>query len=69
MHINYRGADIEAQDIDSYTPLLTAVAYGQREAMESLLKKDCAVDVVDRNGKSILFIAAEENQYELLRVC
>ena len=63
-----RGADIEGQDEDSNTPLLTAVAYGQKEAMETLLKKKCAVDVVDRNGKSIVFIAAEENQFELLKV-
>ena len=44
------------------------MAYGQKEAMEILLKKKCAVDVVDRNGKSIVFIAAEENQFELLKV-
>ena len=65
---NSRGADIEAQDEDSYTPLLTAVAYGQKAAMETLLRNKSAVDVVDRNGKSVVFIAAEENQSELLKV-
>ncbi len=64
----YRGADIEAQDEDSYTPLLMAIAYGQKSAMETLLTNKCSVDVVDRNGKSIVFIAAEENQAELLKV-
>ena len=63
-----RGADIEAQDEHSNTPLLTAVAHGQKEAMETLLMNKCSVDVVDRNGKSIVFIAAEKNQAELLKV-
>ena len=63
-----RGADIEAQDEDSFTPLLTAVAYGQMEAMDALLQSKCSIDVVDRNGKSVVFIAAEENQSELLKV-
>ena len=63
-----RGADIEAQDVDSYTPLLTAVAYGQKDAMETLLAAGCCCDALDRDGKSMIFIAAEENEYEVLKV-
>ena len=63
-----RKADIEAQDADSYTPLLTAVAYGKTRAMEVLLEQGATMDVIDRDGKSIVFIAAEENHEDILEV-
>lgn len=66
--ILHRKADIEAQDDDSYTPLLDAVSYGQQRATEVLLERGAAVDVIDRDGKTIVFIAAEENHVEILEV-
>ena len=66
--IFHRKADIEALDADSYTPLLTAVAYGRKNAMEILLDHQAVVDVIDRDQKSIVFIAAEENYTDILRV-
>ena len=63
-----RKADIEAQDVDSYTPLLTAVSYGNTRAMEVLLERKATMDVIDRDGKSIVFIAAEENHEDILEV-
>ena len=63
-----RKADIEAQDVDSYTPLLTAVANGQKRAMEVLIERGATLDVIDRDGKSIVFIAAEKNHEDILEV-
>ena len=65
---SYRGADIESQDTDSYTPLLTAAAYGQLESMKALIKAEALTDDVDRDGKSLVFIAAEEDQVRILEV-
>ena len=64
----YRGADIESRDTDSYTPLLTAAAYGQLESMKALKKANALTDVFDRNGKTFVFIAAEEDQVRILEV-
>ena len=63
-----RGADIECQDTDSYTPLLTSAAYGQLQAMKVLINANAMTDDVDRNGKSLVFIAAEEDQVKILEV-
>ena len=64
----YRDADIESQDTDLYTPLLTAAAYGQMEAMKALIKANALIDVVDRTRKTLVFIAAEEDQVHILEV-
>ena len=64
----FRGADLECQDINSYTALLTAVSYGQLKAMNKLLEQGASPDEVDREGKSIVFIAAENNRSEILKV-
>lgn len=36
--------------------------------MNKLLEKGAVADELDREGKSIVFIAAEENQTEVLKV-
>ena len=64
----YRGADKESRDTDSCTPLLTAAAYGQLEAMKALIKANASTDVVDRTRKTLVFIAAEEDQVHILKV-
>ena len=63
-----RGADIEAADVDSYTPLLTAAAYGQTQAFKQILDRGARTDVLDKEGKSIVFLAAEYNHVAILRV-
>ena len=68
LNIFHREANIEALDVDSYTPLLTAVAYGQKNAMEVLLENGAKWDVFDRDQRSIVFTAAEENYTSILRV-
>ena len=54
--------------MDSFTPLLTAVSYGCKEAMKELLDNKASVDAIDRDGKSMIFKAAEENRHEVLKV-
>ena len=66
--ISYRKADIEAQDVNSYTPLLTAVAQGKKQSMEVLLNHEAAADVFDRDGKSIVYLAAQHNHVAILEV-
>ena len=65
---NLRKADIESQDVNSYTPLLTAVAQGQKVSMEVLLERDAVADVFDRDGKSIVYLAAQNNHEAILEV-
>lgn len=62
------GADIESVDVDSYTPLMTAAAYGQTLAFKKLLERGARPDVIDKNGKSIVFLAAEYNHVAILKV-
>ncbi len=63
-----RGADIEAQDERSVSPLLTAASHGKLEAFQALLERGAFVDVVDKNGKSAVYLAAEANHINILKV-
>ena len=62
------GADLEALDNDSYTPLLTAAANGQTDAFRTLLGRGATIDVVDKEGRSAVFLAAEEEHIPILKV-
>ena len=64
----FSNADVESQDIDSLTPLLTAVSHGCKEAIDILLQKGASADAIDRDGRSMIFKAAEENRHEVLKV-
>ena len=55
-------------DEDSYTPLLIAAAHGQTEAMKLLIDRGAPVDDLDKDGKSVVFVASEENHTEVLKV-
>ena len=61
-------ADITALDEDSYTPLLIAAAHGQTDALTKLLDRGAPVDDLDKDGKSVVFVAAEENHTDVLQV-
>ena len=63
-----RKADIRAADNNSHTPLLTAAANGQVKAFRALLRKGASLDVLDRDGKSVVFVAAEANHVSILKV-
>ena len=47
---------------------MTAVAHGQKEAMDELISKGAKVEKLDREGKSIIFLAAEYNKVAVLKV-
>ena len=66
--ILHRGADIEALDEDSRTPLLTAAAQGQLDAFQTLLGRGATIDVVDKDGRSAVFLAAKEEHIPILKV-
>ena len=55
-------------DINSYTPILTAAFHGHTKALLVLQERGAKVDVLDKNEKSVLFIAAENNHLETLEV-
>ena len=62
------GADVEAPDENSCTPLLTAVVNGETNAFQTLLERGASIDVVDKDGRSSVFLAAKDNQIPILKV-
>ena len=68
-HPSPRGADIEAADTSSCSPLMTAARHGQVLALKTLRHRGAAIDTLDDNGKSCVFLAAEANHVPVLRVC
>ena len=66
--MSHRGANIEACDEKSFTPLLTAVAWTKKEAVECLLRLGAEVDATDKDGSSSVFWATKLNCVEILKV-
>ena len=64
----HRGAEITAADNNSYTPLITAAANGQVSAFNVLRERGAKLDRLDRDGKTIVFLAAEANHVPILKV-
>ena len=66
-----RGANKEAQDIDDYTPLLTAAEFGRTECFKRLLQspRPAAIDVKNKDRKNAVFLAAESNHPDIIEVC
>ena len=68
-HCPHRGhANIEALDERSFTPLLTAVAWGKTEAIECLLDMEAQIDVIDKDGKSGVLLATKLDSVDILKV-
>ena len=66
----HRGhANIEALDEKSFTPLLTATAWGKIEAIICLLDLGAQIDAIDKDGKSSVFWATKLDSVEILEVC
>ena len=61
--------NIEVKDLDNYTPLMTAVAYGSEKITQALLDENAQINVYDAHEKSIIYIAVENDQEECLEVC
>ena len=45
-----------------------AAAHGQADALKKLLDRGAPVDDLDKDGKSVVFVAAEEDHIEVLQV-
>ena len=69
MIIIHRGeANIEALDEKSFTPLLTAVSWGKIEAIKCLLDLGAQIDVIDKDGRSGVFLATKLDSVDILEV-
>lgn len=64
----FREADIERRDEENYTPLLLASVYGHAPTVDLLIQKEADITAVDKNDKTAIFLAAEENQLTALEV-
>ena len=62
------GSDIEAKDRDNFTPLLLAASYGHANIVQLLLERGADATVEDKNDKTAVFLAAEEDKLEALEV-
>ena len=68
MDVFCRGADIECLDKDNYTPLLIAASTGHTAVVELLLKQGANLKAKNTQDKTAIFLAAEENSINTLRV-
>lgn len=48
--------------------MLVAVAQGNKDATDALLKRGANIRVVDSSDKTVIFIAAEENRLDIMEV-
>ena len=64
----YRGANIDAIDKDQLTPLLVAVIHGSTDAVDALLESGADIHHVDESGRSAVFLAAEHDRKDILKV-
>ena len=63
-----RGARINRRDKDNFSPLLIAASNGHAATIKTLLQKGARLYDVDKNDKTALFWAAEEDNVEALEV-
>ena len=68
VHVRIRGADIEAEDANLNTPLLVAAGGGHVDAVATLIRWKADVDTLDKNRRSIVFIACEQKRTAVLKV-
>ena len=52
----------------SFTPLLTAVAWGKIEAIQCLLDLGAQIDAIDKDGKSGVLLATKLDSVDILKV-
>ena len=64
----YRGARLEKADKDNFTALLIAASSGHVQSLKTLIKLGGNVMVTDKNERTALHWAAEENQPEIMKV-
>ncbi len=59
---------MDAVDSASYTPLLSAAAFGKKAAFQHLMSSGASLHAVDKDRKSCVFLAAERNHTDILEV-
>jgi len=64
----FRGAKLERADKDNFTPLLIAASEGHVESLKVLLKLGANVFVTDKDEKTAVFWASQENKSEAITV-
>ena len=64
-----RGADIDARDKDNFTPLLVSAMEGHTQIVQLLLEKGANLHARDIKDRTAIYMAAEENCQETLKVC
>ena len=68
MDVFCRGADIECLDKDNYTPLLIAASTGHTAVVKLLLERGANLEAKNKQDKTAIFLATEENRTDTLRV-
>ena len=63
-----RNADIDIKDSENSTPLIIAARNGHVETAAILLKNKADINEVDRDEKTCMMWAAEENRVEVIKV-
>ena len=59
---------MERHDKDNFTPLLIAACQGHADTIKTLLKRGARMSATDKNEKSAIYWAAEEDNLEALQV-
>jgi len=59
---------VELRDLDNLTPLMVACRYGHVETIMCLLEQGADVTETDKDDKTCLMWAAEENRVEAVTV-
>lgn len=54
--------------MDNFSPLLLAAVFGHANAVRTLIERGADVSVEDKNDKTVVFLAAEENKLDVLKV-
>ena len=67
-NIFYSGADVELKDNDYMTPLMIACRFGHYESIMCLLEHGADVTETDKDDKTCLMWAAEENRADSITV-
>ena len=65
---HFRGAKIDKHDKDNFSPLLIAACNGHADTIKALLDQGADLFAVDKNDKTAIFWAAEEDNVEALKV-
>ena len=65
----FRPECVKLRDNEQFTPLLIASCFANPDVVEELLSKGADITATEQQEKSVLHLAAEHNQTEVIRVC